>query len=755
MNLKRVINILLIFIPISSFTQFLVEGRVADKNNKAIEFANVILKNNEIIFAGTISDTSGNFIISNISKGSYLLCFSTIGYADTCVNIILDTNIVYLCQLNSKINTLKEIEIVANRPAIAIEGNKTIVTLNKQILDNLETSESVFKYIPGMIKTNSGYQIFGKDKPLILINGKQSSSIEINAIQPQNIIKIESFNNTGQYDASVQYVINIVTLKQNFLGGQFYNGLKYSSPSLRNDFRFYLTINKNKLQQSFYYKNEYGHKPWYESSVNRVYNDSSILFLNEFILEASDFYKSHNLYYALNYSIDTSQNIGLKLNADYGLFENDNNFTNFINNDTLTNITDENSNDKSIQLTLNYDLQTKKKHRLSIIFDTYYGYTNSITKINQIIAIDTLNSSNNYLINSIVADYSIPIKNIKSKFNFGGKLYQTKNNNYISNFDFNEKNQLNEEAYAAYIVLSNHSLNKFVFEIGLRNEYYLRKVDNLSQDSLSTFKENKLFPSFSVNYKVNSLLNFSLNYKNYIDRSAYSYITNQNIYINPYLYKISNPSLKPDIINSLFFNTILNNSIQLSAGYKNHTNYTTMFFSNKDSIIVIGYNNTNKQELFVSFSATAQIGKTNTNVSINASRPFFEYKFLNEEKEIDKVNYSFSINNTFSITKNITSDFSLQYNPISQLDLFHYKPMFNLSVGLKKYFLNNNLRISLYYDFNSVEEYNMQYYQIELFHKYSRDRNLLLFSLLYRLNFNNKWIINNNGIESELNRLKQ
>ncbi len=753
MNLKQVIIILLIFVPISLFSQFSVEGRVVDKNNKAIEFANVILKNSDIIFAGTISDTSGNFIISNISKGSYLLCFSTIGYADTCVNIILDTNIVYSCQLNSKINTLKEIEIVANRPAIAIEGNKTIVTLNKQILDNLETSESVFKYIPGMINTNSGYQIFGKDKPLILINGKQSSAIEINAIQPQNIIKIESFNNTGQYDASVQHVINIITKNHNYIGSQVYNALRFSSPSLRNDFRVYITINKNKFQQSFLYSNEYGYKPWFESSVNKVYNDSNIIFSNEFDLKANDFYKNHNLYYALNFSIDTSQNIGLKLNADYGLFENENNFTSYINNDTLTNITNENKDDKTIHLTINYDLKTKNEHFLSIIYDTYYRNTRGVTKINQTLAIDTLNSSNKYQINSVVVDYSIPLKNINSKFSLGGKLYQTQNENDVNNFDFDEKNSLNEEVYATYVVFSNQSFSNFNFEMGLRNEYYIRKIINLSEDSSLVFNENKLFPSLSVNYKFNSNFNFSLDYKNYIDRSSYSYITNQNIYINPYLYKIANATLKPDIINSLFLSTAFYNSIQLSAGYKNHTNYTTMFFSNKDSVIVIGYDNTNKKELFVSLSLSAEIGKSSTSLNINATRPFFKYEFLKNEKVIDKVNYSFSINNTFSITKKITSDFSLQYSPSSQFDLFNYMPMLNLSIGLRKYLLNKNLRLSLFYNYNLNEEYTMQFMEIELLHKYSRDKNMFLFSVLYHLNFEDKWINNYNGIESELYRL--
>ncbi len=748
--------ILLLSFSFSAFAQDSVSGRVAGENDDGIPFCNVFLKLNERIITGTVTDSKGFYTLqNNIENKNYLLCFSTIGYKDTCISINLNKNKEYSCKLTRETYVLGNVKVVAKRPVITNNGNKTIVKLNQETLNNLETATSVFKYIPGVIKTKNGYQVFGKGSPLILLNGKKALESEINAIQPQNILKIETFDNNGKYDASIQSVINIITKKQELFGGQIYNGLRYYFPEFNNDFRIYLTYNHKKFQQSFFYKNNYGKNPWQESSTNNLYDiNANLIFTNDFYMNAIDKNNNHYIYYALNYDIDTNQNIGIRLNGNYGNFSTDYDFISHFNNDVYNNKTNELSNTKDIHGVLNYNITTKKNHTLSIIADVYYNNSNKTTIIEQNIVTDTLNNNIIYSIRSFKADYSLPLKKIKTNMLIGGKVFQTINTNYVDNF-YHDKldNQLTENSYAGYIIFSNKSLKKTTIQLGLRNELFTREIKNISTDSTISFNENKLFPNFSISYKLNSFTNLSFNYKKYIDRSAYSYISNQGFYINPFLYKQSNPYLKPDIINSYSVKASFFNSIQFMAGYKDHNNYTTMFFSNKDSIIIVSYDNTKKQELFLSLSAMAQSENSYTNIGINASYPFFKYTVLGEEKQIDRINFNFSLNNIFSITKSIKSDISLQYSPMSQYDLFLYKPILNLSIGVKKFFFNNKLRLSIYYDYNSTNEYFMQYNQIQLQHKYTRNKNVLLFSLLYKFNFK-KWINKNSGIDSEINRIK-
>jgi len=746
--------ILLISFSFSAVAQFNISGRVMDKQGSGIPFCNVFLKIKNKIITGTVTDSEGFYSLQKIERNEYLLCFSAIGYKDTCININLTTNKEYSCKLTTETYVLENVKVVAKRPIITNEGGKTIVKLNKEILNNIEMTTGVLKYVPGVIKTKEGYKIFGKGVPLILVNGKEASEEEINAIQPQNILKIETFDNNGKYDASVQSVINIITKKQEQFGGQIYNGLRYYFPKLKNDFRIYFTYNKKKFQQSFYYKNDYGKNPWYESSINNLYDsNANIVFTNDFNMSAIDNKNNHYIYYALNYDIDTNQSIGIRLNGNYGNFSTDYDFISHVNNNIYNNSTNKLSKGQDVHGVINYDITTKKNHRLSIIADAYYNNNNKTTVIKQDIATDTLNDNINYTINSLKVDYSLPITKIKTNIFIGGKVFRTINVNYVDNLN-QEKldNRLTENSYAGYIMFSNKLAKKISLQLGLRYELFSREIKNISIDSSFNFKENKLYPAFSINYKLNSFTNLSFNYKKYIDRSAYSYISNQGFYVNPFLYKKSNPYLKPDIINSYSIKASIFNSIQLMAGYKEHNNYTTMFFYNKDSVIIVSYDNTKKQELFLSLSAMAQGKNSYTNIGINASHPFFKYTVLGEEKQINRINFNFSFNNVFSITQTIKTDISLQYSPISQYDLFLYKPTLNLSIGIKKFFFNNKLRLSIYYDYNSTNNYFMQYEQIQFQHKYTRNKNVLLFSLLYRFNFK-KWIKNNSGIDSEINRI--
>ena len=48
----------------------------------------------------------------------------------------------------------------------------------------------------------------------------------------------------------------------------------------------------------------------------------------------------------------------------------------------------------------------------------------------------------------------------------------------------------------------------------------------------------------------------------------------------------------------------------------------------------------------------------------------------------------------------------------------------------------------------------MRYKAIELTHDYSRNKHLIFISLLYKFNFNKKWVSQNSSISEEKNRIK-
>jgi len=752
--MKRYLLLFFCIITIKSFSQVNIYGRITNINGIPIPYANIFIKNDSSIISGTISDTLGYYKIAKINKGQYYLCSSIIGYGDTCLYLNLKKDIEFNLKLKEKNIILDGVEIVVKRPTIKNIENKTIISFNKSTLNSFETTESILNYLPGMVKTNYGYKILGKGTPLILINGKISSEMELSALNTNNIIKIEMFDNDGSYDASKQYIINVVTKKQNnFLGGQLYNGTSYTT-LFKNDFRVYLSVNKEKIQQSLYYKNNYGYSPWTENSINNVYNtNNDIIFNSNFNLDAKDFTNNNYLYYAINFDIDSNTYIGFQINSNYEKSNSDYLYKSLINNNTLLNKTLENDDYYDFHPSVNFNLTTQKKHNLSIICDYYSQQNIKIKNIEENTVYNTFNNDIKYKMSSVKIDYLLPIKKIKSSITFGGKFFNTKNDNNIGNINNINNNYLIEQSYAEYFNIKNKSIKSTFIQLGIRYEQFYREINDISNDSINKWKLNTIFPNFNITYKLNSVINISFNYLKYIDRSAYSYITNQDVYVNPYLYKIANPYLKPDLINSYSFNTTFFNSLLFQIGYKSHNNYTTMCFNNKDSIIIASYDNFLKQELFFNLNMTMQNNNSITNMSININKPFFKYEVLGDKKEIEHFNYSFSISNSISFAKKYKSEISIFYQPTNYLDLFVNAPIFNIDIGIKRFFFNKSFRISLYYTYNHINKYKMQYKQIELLHEYTRNKNLFFISFLYNFNFNKKWINNKNSLNEEINRI--
>ena len=62
-----------------------IMGNVADDQNQAIEFANVVLYslNDSSIVDGTITNANGEFLFHDISFGEYFLKIQMIGYKNT------------------------------------------------------------------------------------------------------------------------------------------------------------------------------------------------------------------------------------------------------------------------------------------------------------------------------------------------------------------------------------------------------------------------------------------------------------------------------------------------------------------------------------------------------------------------------------------------------------------------------------------------------------------------------------------------
>jgi hypothetical protein len=227
--LKKIIPILLFSnILISSFSQnATVTGVLKDsKDNSTLIGASAILLNptDSSIYKGNTADLDGNFIISNVSKGSYILKASYLGYTDFFQEIDIKTDTfrlpVILLQQSSKL--LKDIVVSSTAPTAVQNGDTTQYNANSYKTNPDANAEDLVTKMAGITSQNGTVKAHGEDVKKVLVDGKPFFGDDVNAVLknlPADVIdKIQVFDQlsdqaqfTGVNDGNTTKTLNIIT----------------------------------------------------------------------------------------------------------------------------------------------------------------------------------------------------------------------------------------------------------------------------------------------------------------------------------------------------------------------------------------------------------------------------------------------------------------------------------------------------------------------------------------------------------------
>ncbi|PQJ75637.1 outer membrane beta-barrel protein [Polaribacter gangjinensis] len=204
-----------------------IKGIITDTTKQPLEMVSVALLNPKdstlVSFAST--DKTGNFFITDVPSGSFLLQINLLGYKAFSKQITYQNNLIDLqtIVLNDDVNTLNEIVIAA---LIPIQIKKDTVSFNASSFkvnfdDNIE---SLLKKLPG-IEINSEGKVVSQGTVVtkIMIDGKEffggDPSIVLKNLSADVIKKVEIIDKksdeeelTGVSDGNKEIVINF-TLK--------------------------------------------------------------------------------------------------------------------------------------------------------------------------------------------------------------------------------------------------------------------------------------------------------------------------------------------------------------------------------------------------------------------------------------------------------------------------------------------------------------------------------------------------------------
>ncbi|WP_025761390.1 outer membrane beta-barrel family protein [Dyadobacter tibetensis] len=289
-----------------------ISGKVATQQGSvALAYVNIsILRTTDQSFVGgSISDTTGHFILADISPGTYLLSIRYLGYLTKTDEILIGTLSPYLnlgtILLEADPNRLEEVTITGRqKDGINQSMDKKIFSIAENISQQGGSVLDAMRNLPGLAVGQDGKILLrGSDKVAILLDGKQTaltgfgSQTGLDNLPASAVERIEVINNpSARYDANGQAgIINIIYKKNREDGFNGKAGLtlgagalwikKSNLPGVGKQYQFTpkinpsLSLNYRKNKINWFFQADYLHNPTLNKNefVERIYDDGQIV----------------------------------------------------------------------------------------------------------------------------------------------------------------------------------------------------------------------------------------------------------------------------------------------------------------------------------------------------------------------------------------------------------------------------------------------------------------------------------------------
>lgn len=707
------------------YSQNSISGKVVDKSKEPLPFANIVLyhSNKSKVVTGGVSDGTGMYSFMDIPDGRYLIEVSVLGFktqksdpftlSDENPNIALDFI------LDEESLELNEVVVKSNRPEIRQTAEKLIVNLeqSEMVSSNLQ---DVMKKIPGVIVTNGNITYGGQQGITILINGKTTEYMDISSLlrdfPADNISRVELVQQPGaEFDAEGSGPLINIILKKNVRLGTNGNLKLYTGYDNRPEYGASGAIASYKNKINWQIGAGYRKTAWKEDlfitrRVNgEVYDQSTISPYNP---------KTYRFNGGLDYYIDEHHTIGFGtrfINTDSDRIAS--NSTQVIETGSSGTLLTENSFDRNRKIyNINpYYKFEDEKNKLTIDFD-YVDYNNDnvndLYKVGQsTISYDNQRYFQNgkYRILTYKGDYK---RTLNQDFNwmFGTKysivstdsdlrtFVQNMDGGFTLDSDQSNRFLVDEDILAIYLKMVKKWEN-WSFSGGLRWENSNTKGTSTNPNEVRNRRISKLFPSASIDRKINDKLGTNLSYSYRISRPSYNSLNAFVYYYDPYTFEQGNPNLKPEFTNSFQFNLTYSNQPFFSIGYKNTNDALFEIISQDDDTAQTSRSviNLAKRENW-SFRGFAPVSFLDdldgyTGIIVNYNK--YESENLIPKLDLDKWSLTWYTNLEYQLPWNINSEVTGYYTTGGLQGQIEHDWLAGLSFALSKKFMDDKFKLNL------------------------------------------------------------
>ncbi|WP_435263800.1 TonB-dependent receptor domain-containing protein [Tenacibaculum sp. nBUS_03] len=724
--MKSIATLLITFVCSISFGQTFT-GKIIDKQNQPISFANIVAKDkaDNSLITGVISSENGDFSIKTKKENVYLE-ISFVGFVTKKIDPI--QLIIGTIVLEEDGQELQEVVINARKKLIEQKVDRLVFNLENTVAGKGGTAIEALKATPSVNVDTDNIAIVGKGSVRVMVNDRivQLSGSELNAylntIASDDIKNIEVITTPpSKYDAEGNSgLINIVLKKskENSWNNQLRTSYTQATYPL---FNFGNTFNYSKSKISVI------------ASLNKTkghtaqFNEFNINYPSASTVTNLDMKNKENITsgrLGVDYNLTNKATVGISYAGSFenkGIIDDGITFTNDNNGTFTVNKGYAETTNKNHSINAHYiqKLDTLgRKLSIDIDYFNFNNYFNRSFSSEQFITnqnyFEAKNSTHQNLKNysgrldiehpSKWANFSYGVKTTITKTDSDVAFYNTSTGTPI--FDPTQSNEFtySENINAVYADMSKPLGEKWQTKIGLRFENTQTKGVSKTNSQTNINSYNKFFPSIFLGYTPSKKNMFNLSYSRRIQRPSFEVLNPFRFYINPISYQEGNPFLKPQISDNL----------ELKHIYKGKL-ITKVFASYVDN----GYFNIIKAEddaqqriviTFDNFYTAYNYGLTetflynpttwwNTTTQATLSKMDTRYKSgfnLNAEL-LSKWNFQLYNRNTFHLNeeKTIQAETTLIYASPQKLMYFSISEMVSLDLGLKFSLLDKKLNCTV------------------------------------------------------------
>jgi outer membrane receptor protein involved in Fe transport len=731
--LKETVRFLFLVILLLPFNQFLfsqnnhftVSGVIFDSlKAQPIEFASVAiyLLPDTVLVTGAMTNQDGEFLLTKLVPGKYLLKSSFIGYLSRLRPVEIIGSSVKLegtIYLTESTFSLNEVQVTGIQDEKNITIEKTKINIDQNISAVSGNVTDVLKSQPSInIDLENNVYLRGNKNILILMDGVPTTITTLNSIPASGIESIEIITNPdAKFDAEgTGGIINIITKKHNLPG---FSGAATLNYGFTNRFNGGLNLHysQNIWDVSFNYNGKYEEISTESNLTRHLYSDNISI---EQGIKSIQINSTQMASIFLTVKPAKKETLSLSVKFIRPNLTNSQHITGHQVSDSISDVFYDRINEitysrHNIESTLSFKHSfVKNINELSV--DASFSMTKGSRPAEYYLESELMQKSSGGgkpTYTSIQADHFFSVfktgkieSGLKvfsrwNRFNYEFYDLDTASNQWVINSAFSNDLDHKEFIYSGYVMYSDSLLSRIYFKIGARLEY---STSQLIQHSLNEKTDKEYifpFPYLLIKQNINKTQSIALSVNRRITRPTYPQLNPYVNVIDQMTYETGNKDLDPEILDKLELNySLTREKFQFRTNlYGSITRdfITPVTILLPPDTLVLTYVNGDRQN---KFGGEFDLNYTfNKYLSINSGIALFHTKSTGQHEEIDlRTNdwaWTGNVKTIIRPMKQTEIQLILNYNSPIALPQFNLDEIYYADIALKRTFLNNKLSVSL------------------------------------------------------------